>query len=55
MRCQVCDKLLLAFEEEGLTCFDCIAEVSKAEGDIASGRVRDADEVFRDLDDEFAD
>jgi len=47
--------LLSVFEEEGLTCFDCITEVSKSEDDIASGRIRDADEVFRNLDDEFAD
>ena len=34
---------------------DCIVEVSKAEDDIAAGRIHDADEAFHKLDDEFAD
>ncbi len=53
MKCQVCDKTLLSFEEEGLTCFDCITEVSKGIDDIECGRVYDHDEVLRELDDEF--
>lgn len=54
MICQACDKPLSALEEDGLTCFDCIVEVSRAEDDIAGGRVHDAADVFRELDDEFA-
>lgn len=53
MICQVCDKPLSTLEEDGLTCFDCIVDVSRAEDDIAVGRVLDADEVFRELDDEL--
>ncbi len=55
MICQVCDKPLSALEEDGLTCFDCIVEVSRGEDDIAAGRVHDADKMFRELDGEFAD
>lgn len=51
MVCQVCDKPLSALED-GPTCFDCIVEVSRAEDDIAAGRVHDAD-VFREMDGEF--
>ena len=50
MICQVCDKSLSTLEEDGLTCFDCIVEVSMAEDDIAAGRVHDADD---ELDDEL--
>lgn len=55
MKCQVCGKPLSALEEDGLTCFDCIVDVSRGLDDIEAGRVHDHDDVFRELDDEFRD
>lgn len=48
----MCNKTLSSFEEENLTCSDCITEVSKGIDDIECGRIYDCDDVFRELEEE---
>lgn len=49
MTCQVCECELSSDEEDGMTCFDCIIQVSKGLDDIETGKLTDMEDVVKEL------